>query len=68
MIKVDQVIRTDRISIALIVKRDGRLVVRAPINATDEQILSVINRKTTWIEAKQQEVLSSYPQTSKKNL
>ncbi|HOS44850.1 MAG TPA: SprT family zinc-dependent metalloprotease [Paludibacter sp.] len=66
MIKVDQVIRTDRKSIALIVKRDGRLVVRAPINATDEQILSVINRKTTWIEAKQQEVLSSYPQTSKK--
>jgi predicted metal-dependent hydrolase len=66
MIKVDQVIRTDRKSIALIVKRDGSLVVRVPINATDEQISSVINRKSTWIEAKQQEVLSMYPQTSNK--
>ena len=66
MIEVDQVIRTDRKSIALIVKRDGTLVVRAPINATDEQISSTINRKSIWIEAKQQEVLSTYPQTSKK--
>jgi len=66
MIEVDQVIRTDRKSIALIVKRDGTLVVRAPNNATDEQISSTINRKSIWIEAKQQEVLSTYPQTSKK--
>lgn len=66
MIKVDQVIRTDRKSIALIVKRDGRLVVRAPLDATDEQIFSVINRKSNWIEVKQQEVVSTYPQTGKK--
>jgi predicted metal-dependent hydrolase len=66
MINIDQVIRTDRKSIALIVKRDGRLVVRAPLDATDEQIFSVINRKSNWIEVKQQEVLSTYPQTSKK--
>jgi hypothetical protein len=66
MIKVDQVIRTDRRNIALIVKRDGRLVIRAPINATDEQISVIINRKSIWIEAKQQEVLSTYPQVSKK--
>lgn len=66
MINIDQVVRTDRKSIALIVKRDGRLVVRAPLDATDEQIFSVINRKSNWIEVKQQEVLSTYPQTSKK--
>jgi len=68
MINIDQVIRTNRKSIALIVKRDGRLVVRAPLDATDEQIFSVINRKSNWIEVKQQEVLSTYPQTSKKEI
>ena len=66
MIRIDQVIRTDRKSIALIVKRDGELIVRVPRNATDEQIFSVINRKSSWIEKKRQEVLSTYPQTSKK--
>ena len=66
MIRIDQVIRTDRKSIALIVKRDGELIVRAPRNATDEQIFSVINRKSSWIEKKRQEVLSTYPQTGKK--
>ena len=63
MIRIDQIIRTDRKSIALIVKRDGELIVRAPRNATDEQIFSVINRKSSWIEKKRQEVLSTYPQT-----
>lgn len=66
MIRIDQVIRTDRKSIALIVKRDGELIVRAPRNATDEQIFSVVNRKSSWIEKKRQEVSSIYPQTSNK--
>ena len=65
-IKVDQVIRTNRKSIALIVGQDGRLMVRAPREATDEQILSVIERKSGWIAAKQQEAITTYPQIGKK--
>lgn len=66
MIKIDQIIRTDRKSIALIVLRDGKLVVRAPLYATDDQIFSVIERKTNWIISKQKEVISTYPQSGRK--
>lgn len=66
MIKIDRVIYTVRKSIALIIGRDGKLIVRAPQEATEEQILSVVERKSDWIEAKQQEVISTYPQIIKK--
>ncbi len=66
MTKIDQIIRTKRKSIALIVQRDGRLVVRAPIDATDEQILTVVQRKNGWIHSKQEAVLSTYPQVVEK--
>jgi hypothetical protein len=66
MTKIDQIIRTKRKSIALIVQRDGRLVVRAPIDATDEQILTVVQRKNGWIHSKQEVVLSTYPQMVEK--
>jgi hypothetical protein len=66
MTRIDQIIRTKRKSIALIVQRDGRLVVRAPIDATDEQILTVVQRKNGWIHSKQEAVLSTYPQVVEK--
>lgn len=66
MTKIDQIIRTKRKSIALIVQRDGRLVVRAPIDATDEQILTVVQKKNGWIHSKQEAVLSTYPQVVEK--
>ena len=66
MIKINQIIRTKRKSIALIVKRDGSLTVRAPINAIDEDIIAVVEKKSSWIRSKQAMVLSIYPQTSEK--
>lgn len=65
-INIDQIIRTDRKTIALIVGRDGKLMVRAPIDATNEQILSVVERKSTWIVKKQQEMIATYPQIGEK--
>ena len=58
-INIDQIIRTDRKTIALIVGRDGKLMVRAPKDATNEQILSVVERKSAWIVKKQQEVINN---------
>lgn len=65
-INIDQIIRTDRKTIALIVGRDGKLMVRAPKDATNEQILSVVERKSAWIVKKQQEVIATYPQIGRK--
>lgn len=50
---IDQLIRTRRRTIALIVERDGRLVVRAPLHVTDGQILKFAESKADWIKAKQ---------------
>ncbi len=57
----DQIIRTKRKTIALIVERDGRLIVRAPLRAREETINTFIQRKEKWILKKQEQVQSYYP-------
>ena len=64
--KIDQIIRTKRKSIALIVKRDGSLVVRAPLRATDKQILELVEQKAGWIKAKQDDARAAYAQANPK--
>jgi predicted metal-dependent hydrolase len=66
MIKIDQLIRTKRKSIALIVQRDGRLIVRAPIKAPIKTILAFVEKKAGWIQSKQALVKSVYPQAVEK--
>ncbi len=66
MTRIDRIIHTKRKSIALIVQRDGRLVVRAPLEATAEQILAVVQRENGWIHSKQEAVLLTYPQAVEK--
>jgi len=61
MINIDEVIRTKRRSIALIVERDGRLVVRAPTRVKDEKILEFVNQKEKWILNKQEKAKALYP-------
>ncbi len=60
MITIDQIIRTKRKSIALIVKHDGSLVIRAPLRAREEAIRSLVERKAEWIKTKQELVKSTY--------
>jgi hypothetical protein len=64
--KIDQIIRTKRRTYALIVKRDGSLVVRAPKHATQEQIQTLVSQKERWIISKQELVKSIYPAVSPK--
>jgi predicted metal-dependent hydrolase len=61
MIPIDAIIRTRRKSIALIVERDGRLTVRAPLRASERAIRMVVERKAGWIRAKQALAKNSYP-------
>jgi predicted metal-dependent hydrolase len=61
MIPIDAIIRTRRKSFALIIKRDGRLTVRAPLRASEKEIYAVVEKKADWIRAKQAWVKSVYP-------
>ena len=55
MIQIDELIRSSRRSIALIVTADGKVVVRAPKRATRAEIFAFVNEKADWIRAKQAE-------------
>ena len=66
MIKPDQIIRTRRKTIALIVKPDGSLVVRAPLRASSRQIQQLIEQKAPWIRATQEKVRRNYPKIAPK--
>jgi len=55
-IKVDKLIRSRRRSIALIVTRDAKVVVRAPLHTSVNSIESFINSKEAWVRRKLSEV------------
>ncbi len=47
---IDQIIRSSRKTIAIVVHSDGKVVVRAPLKASKAQIELFINSKLNWIE------------------
>jgi predicted metal-dependent hydrolase len=49
---VDQIIRSKRRTIAIIVHRDGKVVVRAPMKAPKALIHAFIESKSGWIDEK----------------
>ena len=57
--QIDEIIRSKRKTIALIVERDGRLVVRAPNRASMAQIQHFVMEKAAWIRAKQTQVAAN---------
>jgi hypothetical protein len=54
LIEIAKIIRSKRRSIALIVERDGSLVVRAPLPASDETIRRLVESKADWIRTTQE--------------
>jgi predicted metal-dependent hydrolase len=54
MVEISKIIRSKRRSIALIVERDGNLVVRAPLQASDETIRRLVESKADWIKTTQE--------------
>lgn len=55
--KIDELIRSKRKTVALMVKPDGRLVVRAPLRTPLHVIEGFVKEKEGWIREKQAEVL-----------
>ncbi|MEI7856382.1 MAG: SprT family zinc-dependent metalloprotease [Methanomicrobiales archaeon] len=51
-IPVQQIIRSRRRSIALVITPDGHLIVRAPLKAPADQINSFVKEKSGWISKK----------------
>jgi predicted metal-dependent hydrolase len=49
-VEIDQLIRTKRKTIALIVRPDGSLVVRAPLRASERSILEFVSNNIQWID------------------
>ncbi|MCJ7531870.1 MAG: M48 family metallopeptidase [Anaerolineales bacterium] len=66
MIKINKIIRTKRRTIALVIERDGSLVVRAPLRATNARIQEVVKEKADWVLAKQKLVKTVYLKTKPK--
>ncbi len=52
--KIDQIIRTRRKTIALMIDPQGRLIVRAPLRTSEARIRAIVAQKQAWIEQKQQ--------------
>jgi predicted metal-dependent hydrolase len=60
-IEAKQIIRSKRKTLALIVKPDGSLVVRAPLRTSEKAIREFINKYASWVHRKQSEVLAAQP-------
>jgi len=51
-IKIDNIIRTKRRTIALVVTQDARLIVRAPMKTPESYITDVVRQKERWVRKK----------------
>lgn len=59
--EVNQIIRSKRKTLALIVKPDSSVIVRAPLRASEKSIREFIQHHTEWIRRKQAEALATLP-------
>ena len=64
-IAVNQIIRSKRRTLALIIKPDGALVVRAPLRISEKAIEEFIEKNREWIEKKRAELLATMPPSPK---
>ena len=65
-IEINKLIRSRRKTIALIVKPDGSLVVRAPLRASNRSIHEFIAKNSLWIERKQTQARAAVPPTPRR--
>ncbi len=67
-VEIDQLIRTKRKTIALIVRPDGSLVVRAPLRASNKSIQEFVTKNTGWIEKTRARIKAAVPPAPKQYL
>jgi predicted metal-dependent hydrolase len=62
---VDEIIRSRRKTIAIIVQRDGKVLVRAPLRAPERLIRQFVESKAGWIDEKKAEMTRQAPVTAR---
>lgn len=62
---IDKIIRSKRKTIALIVKPDGTVLVRAPLRASQSSIQEFVRKNTQWIERHRAKALANPPAASR---
>jgi predicted metal-dependent hydrolase len=67
-VEIDQLIRTKRKTIALIVRPDGSLLVRAPLRASNKSIREFVAKNTGWIEKTRARLQAAAPPPPKQYL
>jgi predicted metal-dependent hydrolase len=67
-IEIQEVIRSKRKTLALIVKPDGALIVRAPLRTAERTIRAFIEKNASWVKRKQAEALAVRPPTPRQYL
>jgi predicted metal-dependent hydrolase len=65
--RIDEIIRSKRRTIALIVDHDGKLIVRAPLRTTLKQIETLVEQKAGWIRSKQELTNTTYARFTPKD-
>lgn len=58
---IDQLIRSKRKTIAILVQRDGKVIVRAPLKASERQIRQFVESKQGWIAEKKAQAQEQAP-------
>lgn len=65
LIEVTEIVRSKRKTLALIVKPDGSVIIRAPLRATQKLIREFVASNIKWIEKKRAEALAFLPPAPK---
>lgn len=65
--QIHQIIRSNRRSFGLEIKPDGRLIVRAPKQATRAEVQAVVAKKSAWIFQTQAKLAKKYPELKPKS-
>jgi predicted metal-dependent hydrolase len=61
MPEITKIIRTKRKTIALVIERDGSLIVRAPLRTPEKTIRELVQQKKDWIARGQQKMRQNQP-------
>jgi len=64
-VQIDQFIRSRRHTVAIQIRPDGQVLVRAPLRAPEKLIREFVESKASWIRRKQAEALEHAPVTGK---
>lgn len=61
MPEITKIIRSKRKTIALVIERDGSLIVRAPLRIPEKTIRELVQQKTDWITRGQEQMRQNQP-------